>query len=119
MREVAWIAGAAIGSWLAVSAIWGDQVNPESLFGMAGPLAAVCASWLALVRAHRSAPERVLAVMIVWSALKFAFFGAYLAIMLRLLLLRPVPFVAAFVTYFIALYAMQALFLRRLTTTVK
>ena len=30
--------------------------------------------------------------------------------------LRPVPFVVAFVTYFIALYAMQALFLKRLTT---
>jgi hypothetical protein len=35
--------------------------------------------------------------------------------MLRLLSLRPVPFVTAFVTYFIALYAMQALFLKRLT----
>ena len=115
MREVAWMAGAAIGSWLAVSAIGGDRVNPESLFGMAGPLAATSASWLATVRAHREAPERGLAVMIVWFALKLAFFGAYLAIMLRLLSLRPVPFVTAFVTYFIALYAMQALFLKRLT----
>ncbi len=119
MREVAWMAGAAIGSWLAVSAIGGDQVNPECLFGMAGPLAATSASWLATVRTNRVAPERTLAVMIVWSALKFVFFGAYVAVMLRLLALRPVPFVAAFVTYFIALYAMQALFLRRLTTTVK
>jgi hypothetical protein len=37
--------------------------------------------------------------------------------MVRLLGLEPVPFVAAFVSYFIALYAMQALFLRRLATT--
>ena len=116
MREVAWMAGAAIGSWLAVSAIAGDRANPESLFGMAGPLAAVCASWIATERAHRSAPERGLAVMIVWFALKLAFFALYLTVMLTLLSLRPVPFVAAFVSYFIALYAMQALFLRRLTT---
>ena len=110
------MAGAAIGSWLVVSAIGGDSVNPESLFGMTGPLAAMCLSWLALLRAHRTQPEQVLAVMIVWFALKFVFFGAYVAVMLQLLSLRPVPFVVAFVSYFIALYAMQALFLKRLAT---
>ena len=41
MREVAWMAGAAIGSWLVVTAAGGDRVNPESFFGMAGPLVAV------------------------------------------------------------------------------
>lgn len=111
------MAGAAIGSWLAVTAIGGDRVHPEALYGMAGPLVAVCASWLAVRRAHRSAPERVLALMVVWFALKFVFFGAYVAVMLRLLGLEPVPFVAAFVSYFIALYAMQAVFLSRLATT--
>jgi hypothetical protein len=34
--------------------------------------------------------------------------------MLRGFALRPVPFVASFTSYFIALYAMEALFLRRL-----
>ena len=117
MREVAWMAGAAIGSWLVVTAAGGDRVNPESFFGMAGPLVAVCASWVAVQRAHQVAPARVTAVMIVWFALKFVFFGAYVAVMIRLLELRVVPFAATFVTYFIALYAMQAWFLRRLTTT--
>ncbi len=116
MKEVAWMAGAAIGSWLAVSAVGGDRVNPESAFGMAGPLAATCASWLAALRARHLGPQRVMAVMIVWFALKFAFFGAYVAVMLKLLSLRPTPFVIAFVSYFIALYAMQALFLKRLAT---
>lgn len=111
------MAGAAIGSWLVVSAIGGDRVNPETLFGMAGPLVAVCASWIATLRVHRSAPGRVLASTVVWFALKFVFLCAYVAVMLRLLGLEPVPFVAAFVSYFIALYAMQALFLRRLATT--
>ena len=54
--------------------------------------------------------------MIVWFALKFVFFVVYVAVMLRLLSLRPVPFVIAFVSYFIALYAMQAFYLRRLAT---
>jgi hypothetical protein len=111
------MAGAAVGSWLALSAAVGDRVNPESLFGMAGPLAATCASWIAIKRTHHAAPERVMAVMIVWFALKLVFFGAYVAVMIRLLSLRTVPFIAAFVSYFIALYAMQALFLRRLAPT--
>ena len=110
------MAGAAIGSWLAVSAIGGHRVNPEGLFGMAGPLVATSASWLAVVRTNRVAPERAIAVMAAWFALKLVFFGVYLVAMLRLLSLRPVPFVTAFVSYFIALYAMQALFLKRLTT---
>ena len=117
MREAAWMAGAAIGSWLAVSAVGGDRVNPESFLGMAGPLVAVCASWIATRRTHDAAPERVLGVMIVWFARKLVFFGIYVTLMLKLLSLRPVPFVAAFVSYFIALYAMQALFLSRLATT--
>jgi hypothetical protein len=111
------MAGAALGSWLVISAAGGDRVNPESFFGMAGPLVAVCASWLAVKRTHDTAPERVMAVMIVWFALKFVFVGAYVAVMIRLLSLRTVPFVTVFVSYFIGLYVMQALFLRRLTTT--
>ena len=118
MREAAWMAGAAIGSWLAVSATGGDQVNPESFFGMVGPLFAVCVSWLAVQRVHRVTPERAMGAMIIGFASKFVFFGAYVAVMLGVLSLRPVPFTGAFVSYVIALYALQALFLRRLITSV-
>ena len=51
--------------------------------------------------------------------LSHVLFPVYVAVMLRLVSLRLVPFVTAFVIYFIALYAMQALFLRRLVTPVK
>jgi len=118
MREAAWMAGVAIGSWLAVSAAGGDQVNPESFFGMVGPLVAVCVSWLAVQRVHRVTPERVMAALIIGFAAKFVFFSAYVAVMLGVLSLRPVPFTTAFVSYFIALYAMQALFFRRLISSV-
>jgi hypothetical protein len=42
------------------------------------------------------------------------FFGAYVVVMLRVLALRPGPFVASFTSYFIALHMMEALFMRRL-----
>jgi len=118
MRPIAWMAGAGFVSWLAVSAIGGDRVHPEALFGMLGPLASACVAWIAMVRAHRTAPERLTAVMIAGFAVKLLFFGIYVVVMLRVLALRPAPFVTAFTSYFIALYAMQALFLNRLMTTV-
>ena len=102
-------------SWLAVSAVVGDRVNPEALYGMLGPLASACVTWVAIDRTWRSEPTRLTGVMIVGFAAKLAFFALYVAIMIRVLALRPGPFIAAFVSYFVALYAMQALFLRRLT----
>lgn len=114
MRPIAWLTGASVTSWLAVTAIAGDRLNPEALFGMLGPLAGTCVSWLSVERTHRSAPERVIGVMIVGFAVKLVFFALYVALMLRLMALRPVPFVGVFVTYFIVLNAMQALFLKRL-----
>jgi hypothetical protein len=116
LRELVWLAGASLVSWLVVAAIGGSRVNPEVFFGMLAPLAGACASWVAVSRTQRAAPDRVVAVMTVGFALKLLGFGAYLAVMLRVVGLRPIPFVAAFVSYVIALYAMQAVFLRRLTT---
>jgi hypothetical protein len=113
MRPVAWMAGAAIGSWLLVTALRGD-VNPEALLGMAGPLLAAGASWIAVERMHAAAPERVMQVMLTTFAVKMMFFGVYVVVMLRGLELRRTPFVVSFTVYLIALYAMEALFLKRL-----
>ena len=116
MTPLAWMAGASLVSWLAATAIGGSRVQPEALFGMLGPLASASATWIAVARTHRAAPGRVMAVLIGGFALKMLFFGVYVAVMLRGLDLRPVPFVVSFTGYFIALYAMEALFLKRLTT---
>jgi hypothetical protein len=115
MIPIAWMAGASLLTWLAVYAFGGDRLNPEALYGMLGPLAGACITWVAVDRTWRSDPTRLTGVMIVGFAAKLAFFALYVAIMIRVLTLRPVPFVVAFVSYFIALYAMQALFLKRLT----
>ena len=107
------MAGVSVGSWLAVTALKGDA-NPEVLFGMVGPLLAACASWVAVERMHAAAPERVMSVMLTAFMVKMMFFGVYVAGMLRGLELRRTPFVVSFTVYFIALYAMEALFLKRL-----
>src|SRR3954463_7598983 len=113
MTAVAWMAGLSVGSWLLVTLASADA-NPEALFGMAGPLLAVCVSWLAVKRVHAVQPERVMNVMITAFMAKMLFFGVYVAGMLRGLEMRRTPFVVGFLVYFIALYAMEALFLKRL-----
>ena len=114
MKPVMWMAGASLGSWIVVTLISSGRANPEMLSGMAGPLVSAVASWIAYEQAHRSAPARLTNVMIGALALKMVFFGGYVGVMLRGLDLRPVPFVVSFAAYFIALYAMEAMFLRRL-----
>lgn len=113
MTPLAWMAGLGLGSWLLLTIV-NSGANPEALLGMAGPLAAACASWLAVERMHAAAPERVMSVMLTAFMAKMVFFGVYVAGMLRGLELRRTPFVVSFTVYFIALYAMEALFLKRL-----
>jgi hypothetical protein len=107
------MAGAGAGSWVAIGAVE-RSLNPELFWGMAGPLLATVGTWLAIALTHGRAPERLNTVMVMGFALKAVFFGAYVVVMLRVLAMRPVPFVVSFTGYFIALYAMEALFLRRL-----
>jgi hypothetical protein len=84
------------------------------LFGMIGPLAAASGSWVLAERTYRANPERLTAVMIAAFGGKLLFFGAYVAVMLAVVRLQPIPFVVSFTGYFIGLYAMEALYLRRL-----
>jgi hypothetical protein len=114
MKPAAWMAGASLTSWLVITVTSGGSGNPEALLGMAGPLVSAVGSWFAYERAHRSAPKGLTNVMIAALAVKMIFFGTYVGVMLRGLDLRPVPFVTSFAAYFIALYAMEAMFLRRL-----
>lgn len=86
----------------------------EVLFGMAGPLAVAGGSWVLAERTWRRRPERLTAVMIAAFAGKMVFFAAYVALMLSVLSLRPIPFVASFTVSFIALHLAEALALRRL-----
>ena len=52
--------------------------------------------------------------MIAAFAFKLVFFGAYVAVMLRVVALRPVPFIASFTGYLVGLYVIEALYLRHL-----
>ena len=81
---------------------------------MLGPLAAASGTWLLAEWVYRQRPAGLTPLMATVFVLKIVFFGAYVAVMIRLLRFRPVPFVVSFTSYFIALYLIEALYLRRL-----
>jgi hypothetical protein len=114
MRPIAWMVGGSLVSWLAITLASDGRANPEALLGMLGPLASAGVTWVAVERGHAAAPERLMSVLITGFALKLLFFGVYVAVMLRVFHVRPLPFVVSFAAYFIALYVIEAWFLKRL-----
>jgi hypothetical protein len=84
------------------------------LLGLAGPLSVVSVSWVLMARTFRRDPSRLTSLMMLAFAAKMAFFAVYVAIALKILAVRPVPFVASFVVSFIALYLIEAVSLRRM-----
>jgi len=114
MKPVASMAAASGLSWVIVAFIVDERTGIEILFGMLGPLAATSATWVLVERIYRQRAEALTTVMATAFAAKIVFFGAYIAIVILLLRFRPVPFVVSFTSYFIALYLMEALYLRRL-----
>jgi hypothetical protein len=114
MKPLAWMVGASVGSWLVIAAWSGVSGSREVLFGMLAPLLGAATTWVLVARAFPSRPESVTPLMVAMFAAKLVFFGAYVTIMLRVLALRPLPFVVSFTTYFIALHLFEALCLQRL-----
>lgn len=114
MRVVAWLAIASVGSVLVAAAVSARERRLAIVLGMAAPLLAAGVSWVLTERTYKRNPERLTALMMSGFAAKMVFFGAYVAVMLEVLHLQPVPFVASFTAYFIALYLVEALLMRRL-----
>lgn len=114
MTPLVWMTGICVLSWVVLTLAAPEALHPELLWGMLGPLASALVTWVLVVRTYRRAREKVTGVLVAGFAMKLVFFGAYLAVMLRMVGLREVPFAASFVGYMVLLYGMEALFLRRL-----
>ena len=114
MKPVTWMVAGCAAAWLLVTVILGERANPEAFWGMVGPLVSATVSWVIYARVHRVSPVRLTNVMIGGVLVKLVFFSAYVAIMVRVVALRPGPFIASLVGVFIALHAVEAISLRRM-----
>lgn len=108
------MAVASLGSAAALAALVGLEKRVAVVLGMTAPLAATAISWVLTERTFKRAPERLTGLMMTGFAAKMVFFGAYVAVMLKVVRLQPVPFVASFTGYFIALYLVEALLMRHM-----
>jgi hypothetical protein len=112
MKRAGGLAAASLAACLAATLL--GLPGLEVLFGMAGPLAVTVTSWVLVERTYRQHPERLTSVMVAAFGAKMVFFGVYVAVMLKLFSLRPVPFALSFTAYFIALHLAEAFNLKRL-----
>lgn len=103
-----------VGSALAATALLRDRVDGEVLLGMLGPLVLAAGTWIATEWTYRRNPEGVTPLMIKAFAVKVVFIGGYVAAMLAVVRVQPVPFVVSFTSYFIALHLSEAVMMRRL-----
>lgn len=106
------LAGLA-GSALLTALSRGEGAGAIAL-GMLGPLTAAAGTWVLVQRTHRREPARVPRVMIALFAAKLVLVGGYVAAALTLLPAGTVPFVVSFVSHYVLLHAIEALYLRRL-----
>jgi hypothetical protein len=113
MKLVGWMAAAAALVAALAAAVW-PAFAGEIVLGMCGPLVETAATWTLTDVVYRRRPERLTKVMVAAFAAKLVFFGAYVTVMVTVLDVRPVPFMASFTTFFIALHFAEALALRRL-----
>jgi hypothetical protein len=84
------------------------------LLGLAAPLVVAGVSWVLMERTYRHRPEKLTSLMVAGFVGKMVFFGAYVAVMIRVFSVRAVPFTASFAGSFIVLHITEALYLRRL-----
>lgn len=98
----------------SVAAALPGVTGRDVLLGMFGPLLVASVTWVLMERTHTRAPERLTALIVAAFAAKLVFFAAYVAVALLVLGARPVPFVASFTGYFIALHMAEVFCLRRL-----
>ena len=114
MKQIVWMAGPSLVA-CAIALVFVDRASGVALvFGMFGPLALACGSWLMAERTYRQDPRALTGLMVTAFAFKLVVFGGYVAVMLRVLQLQPVPFAVSFSSYFIALHFVEAFYLQRL-----
>jgi hypothetical protein len=106
------MAGLSVCSCFAATALAGR--GAELFLGMVGPLMVAVFTSVLVERTYRRNPGHLTVLMMMAFGTKMVLFGSYVVIALRVLSLRPIPFVVSFTVYFIALHLAEALSLRRL-----
>lgn len=113
-RPVMWMIGAALVCWVAATAAFGAETHVATLLGIAGPLLVAVVTWRLAEQAYRRDPASLTGLMMGAFVAKMVFFGAYVVLVVKGLAQPPTPFAVSFTAAFIAVYAIEALALKKL-----
>ncbi len=114
MKAAVYLTGACVASWGVVAVLFARDAALEVLLGMAMPLVLAVGTMTLVDRTMARDPGGLTPLMIKAFGTKMALVGVYVAVILGLTSLDPVPFAASFVLYFIGLHLIEALRLRSL-----
>jgi hypothetical protein len=114
MKLVWWMLSGSVLSCFLVMVVTGPKTRNDVWLGMLGPLAAAVVSWIAIERRYAGRPEALTGLLIRAFAAKMIFFAIYVSVLLKVGIVRPVPFVVSFMCYFVSLHVLEAIGLRRL-----
>jgi len=118
LKPVLWLAAGSVlvacAVVLAANAMGTGGLALPVFAGMLGPLAAVVATWVVVVRTFRRDPARVMGVAAAAFLAKVLFFVGYVVVAIKIVRLPAQPFAVSFVAWFITLYAAQAVLMGRL-----
>lgn len=117
-KPLVWMAAASALCWVIVLGVTGSQNAGAALLGAMGPLAGALGTWVVVQRSYARGPERTSGVMIKLFAAKMLAFGAYVAAVVVLLPEWTTVFVVSFTSQYILLHVMEAVFFRRLFSSV-
>lgn len=114
MKPVASMLCAGLLAWLAATLGFGAATVTATFYGMAAPLAVAIVTWRLAEQTYRRDPAALTGLMMAGFVGKMVFFGAYVAVVIKVLSQPAVPFAVCFTGSFIALHLIEALALRRL-----
>lgn len=115
MDRVLWM---AMGTAVAAGVAWAAGGHGmDVLLGVTAPVLSTAAFRVWIARVWATAPETSLSRMIRAFAVKSVFYIVWVAIMVKGLEVRPLPFVASLVGSFVVLHFLEAWGLKRLMQT--
>ncbi len=116
MKTAARMTVGCISSWMVV-ALLAPSIGLEVWLGMLGPLLVAVVTMRQVERTYARAPRDLTPFLIKAFGAKMVLFGGYVALVIGLSSLDPLPFIVSFTVYFICLHGLEALRLRSLFST--
>ena len=114
MKVSAWMVAGSVACWLIGSRIVNPELTSDIGFGMLGPLVAAVGTWMSISTVAGNDPKLNNQRMLIGLFVKALFFAGYVAAMIRVIHVRPVPFVVSFTAFFLGLLVTEALLVQRL-----